>query len=47
MSHIQTNIMKPLVIGMSTTSLQASFTSASLASNQVPDGVLGKIVQFM
>ena len=33
-------------MGMSTASLQASCASASHASNQVPDGILGKIVPF-
>ena len=37
-------IMKPTVTVMSTASLQASSASTSLASNQVPDGILGKIV---
>ncbi len=37
-------LMKSLVMGMSTASLQASEVAASLFSNQVPDGVLGKIV---
>ncbi len=40
-------IMKSLVTDMSTASLQASGASASLASKHAPDGVLGKIVQFM
>ena len=44
MSHVSKQIMKPLVMGMSTTNLQASW---ALASNQDPDGFLGKIVQFM
>ncbi len=35
-------IMKPLVMGMSTTILQPSCASASLAFNQLPDGCLGE-----
>ncbi len=45
--YISKQIMNSLVTGMSIESLQASWVSASLACNQVPDSVLGKIVQFM
>ena len=45
--HISKQIMRSLVTGMSTVSLQVSWASASLTSNKVPDGVMGKIVQFM
>ena len=46
--HISRQIMKSLlVICMSIASLQTSWASASLASKQVPHGVLRKIVQFM
>ena len=45
--HICNQILKSLVMGMSTASLQARWASASFASNQILDGVLGKMVQFM